>query len=261
MSLSLNPKKQKIVLLFRPAWSCPELLQPLIRQIEARGAKVILVENPENPQNLAHIYRFNLHRVESMLSNPTFQVVGLGLSMGCYALLKIAETADARSSMKGIVLYGSPMLSRRPTFRSLMTLLRIIFTPAYWGIIKSILNAGHREDIRLSRKDVVRLLFGEDRAERKGVIDAVTKQKIPSNILAEMMMALIPRTALGMPVHVIRASKEVFHSNGGALSWLARRHWKGSDSFRILEGYHFGILADRRTASAIAEDVIGLFGN
>ncbi len=249
--------KQKIVLIFKPAWSCPEVLAPLIAQIESRGAKAVVIKNPDDSSSLKRIYKGNLPEVGNYIRGDA-QVVGLGISQGSHSLSKIARIADAED-MKGIILYGSPMLSRRVTFKSLTVLLRIIFTPAYWGIFGSLFNSAC-EDVSLKRKDVVKLLFGEDRAEWKNIIDAVAKQKAPPGVLAEMMFGLIQRVTFNMPVRVIRASEEVFHSNDGALAWLKKKpHYHSRDAYRLVKGHHFGALVEEHSVAEIAKEAISLF--
>jgi hypothetical protein len=249
--------KPRTVLIFQPAWACKEVLKPLIDEIKLRGASVVVVENPTQQESLAQVYRHNLHQVAPILGG-NHQVVGLGISQGSHALSQIARTTEAEG-MKGIVLYGSPMLSKRPTLKSLMVLLRIILTPAYWGIFWCLFDSTCK-DISLKRKDVVELLFGEDRTEWKDIIDAVSKQKAPPAIMLEMLIGDIRRVTYNMPVRVLRASEEVFHSNSGALAWLKKKpHYHARDAYRIIRGHHFGALVDKASAAEIAQDVMSLF--
>lgn len=248
------------ILIFQPAWACSEVLEPLKTTLSQAGYEVILVENPPITGNttLKDIYIKNLEFVRQVIENlhPGQKIVGVGLSQGGHALLKMCGKICLQEHFKSAVIFGTPMLSRRPTVASIGVTLRMVLNRCYHGIFRSIFsNKG--SEIVLRRQDVVELLFGEEKPGWKAAIDAVSKQVASSRCLAEMVTGSIRRRTSNVSVAVVRCSGEVFHSNKGALNWIGMKpHRRPNDSFHLIGGTHFGALMPGDALKALSDIII-----
>ncbi len=228
--------------------------------LNEKGHKVIVVENPKitGVTTLRDIYEHNKVHVEQVIGKltPGQKIVGVGLSQGGHSLMRMCNKMGFQEHFASAVLFGTPMLSRRPIAASIGVTIKMMFTRQYHGIFRSIFTK-KGNPIQLLRSDVVSLLFGEEKNEWKEAIDAVANQCASSRALAEMVTGSI-RKAGNVPIAVVRCDGEVFHSNTGALMWLGKKNnRRPGDSFHLIGGTHFGSLMPGDGLCAFTDIILG----
>lgn len=233
--------KQHIVIV-GPAWATMAVLQPMIKYLRGLGYSVTVVPyrghyGDKTPLEGVTLENFeeDLRKHVCSIADPREdkKVILLGISMGAAIAHRFAK--ENSYLVKGIIMYGTPMISRIPVWR---ILLRILFSLTY---LKAIITG--KGAFSLKRRDAEDWLFSGV-SVRDGLEETLSQPESAKAVQQMMRGGLKPDPKCCIPYAVLTCTGEQFHRNDDAYQFARQQGRCASQysMFREVVGGHFDAL-------------------
>lgn len=234
-------KRTKIkVVILGPAWATMAILKTTMKLCADLGYEVSVVPyrghygdtRSLEDVTLGDFEEDTLKHIESITQDGE-KVILLGISMGSAIAHRIAEKYP--NEVRGVVMYGSPMFSRLPVWK---TLLRIFLN---WTFLKGIVTG--KGTLSLSRRDAEDFLF-EGTSGSEG-LEETLEQPASARAMQQMLLRILtPNKKATIPYVVLTCIREMFHHNTAAFRFAKMQGSKGGcvGRFGEVEGGHFSAL-------------------